>query len=285
MMNDQRMKVLGLIAALLCFAQPRPAQAAGSAIVRETAEQVMQKFARESAGQTVETVSARLTSAAAQYGDDAVLAVGRVGPRGLQVMAQAGANGSAAARLMARYGDEGIWILSRPRGAAIFARYGDDGARAMIRHPGVAEPLIERLGAPAVHALRPLNGQSARRLAMLADDGALSAARRGDDVLAVVERYGNRGMDFIWRNKGALTVGAALTAFLADPEPFISGTRDLAEVASSPIAQAAAEVGREMGRRTNWTGVSITLIAAVASWAILRMWMRRNSMRKPAHAG
>ena len=35
----------------------------------------------------------------------------------------------------------------------------------------------------------------------------------------VIERYGDRALTFVWRNKGALTVATMLETFLADPEP------------------------------------------------------------------
>jgi hypothetical protein len=40
--------------------------------------------------------------------------------------------------------------------------------------------------------------------------------RRGE-LLAVIERHGDRALTLVWRNKGTLTVTTVLETFLADP--------------------------------------------------------------------
>jgi hypothetical protein len=45
------------------------------------------------------------------------------------------------------------------------------------------------------------------------------AAKRHAELLEVVGRRGDAAADFLWRNKGVLAGGAALTVFLANPEP------------------------------------------------------------------
>jgi hypothetical protein len=67
-----------------------------------------------------------------------------------------------------------------------------------------------------------------------------------------------------------LAVGAALTAFLNDPQPFIEGTRDLAGLVAQPVAEAAKETARESVRRTNWTAVWITGLVLIAGLLVVR---------------
>jgi hypothetical protein len=65
---------------------------------------------------------------------------------------------------------------------------------------------------------------------MMAEGGELAALGRSPEIMDVIARYGAPAMDFIWRNKGPLAVGTALTAltaFLANPKPFIDGTSQL----------------------------------------------------------
>ena len=128
----------------------------------------------------------------------------------------------------------------------LFARYGDDAAEAMLKHKGIAAPLIERYRAPAATMLRNLDPRNGRRLSMLMDEGFLTRTGKADELLAVCGQYGDRAADFIWRNKGALLVGTALAAFLQDPDPFLDGTRDLASLTVAPVAQAAKEVAIEI---------------------------------------
>jgi hypothetical protein len=68
--------------------------------------------------------------------------------------------------------------------------------------------------------------RNARRLVMLAEDGTLARTGRWSELLAVIERLGDL-MDFIWRHKGPLAVATILATFLAEPEVFLGGGREL----------------------------------------------------------
>lgn len=233
--------------------------------IQEAVDYVASKFAAEVAEESAERISARLTSLAAKHGDDAIVAFKRVGPQALRVAEEAGERAGQALRLMAARGQDAMWILRDAERTAIFMRFGDDAAEAMIRHKGIAGPLIREFEAPAVQALKAVDPRNARRLKMMADDGDLVRIGRTGSVLGVVERYGDRAADFIWRNKGALAVAAVLTAFLEDPKPFIDGTRDLAMTAAAPVA----EVAREAGRSVNWT---VVVVAGTVCLVLFLLW-------------
>ncbi|WP_169974038.1 hypothetical protein [Tautonia rosea] len=212
---------------------------------REAAEYVVKKFGRAAAREGTETLAGRIASAGAKHGDDAIAAVRRVGPKALTLADEAGEMAPDAYRLLARHGeDAAVWVLGRPGGRRLFAAYGDDAAEALVRHKGLAEPVIERLGGPAVKALSTVSPRGGRRLAMMADGGDLAAIGRGDELMAVIARHGDPAMEFIWRNKGALAVGTTLAAFLAKPEAFLDGTNRLAgtvaETAVRPLAEETA---------------------------------------------
>ena len=129
-----------------------------------------------------------------------------------------------------------------PRRLALAVQHGDDAARALLRHGRLAQPLLAAHGRPAARALATLSPRNARRLAILDQSGDLARIGRTEAVLALIGRQGDRAMDFLWRHKGALAVGAVLAAFLADPGPFLDGTRDLAEVAVAAAVPPVAEV-------------------------------------------
>ena len=86
------------------------------------------------------------------------------------------------------------------RGAAArrAARHVDDAARVAARHTLAATPL--RALSRAMPRLTPRN---ARRLAIQAQDGTLARSGRRDELLALIERHGDRALTFVWRNKGA----------------------------------------------------------------------------------
>ena len=150
-------------------------------------------------------------------------------------------------------------------------RHGDDAAAALLRHGAVAEPLIAAGGHPAAEALAALSPRAARRLAILAEAGDLARIGRTPELLAVVGRYGDRAMTFVWRHKGALTISALLAAFLADPEPYLDGGRTLAEDAAAavvtPIAAPAAAAAAGLARLAARVTAAAAAMAAAAALA------------------
>ena len=154
------------------------------------------------------------------------------------------------------------------RGAASrrAARHVDDAARAVAPHLKFGMTLVPlaRSSSRAMAALAPRN---ARRLAMLAEDGTLARTGRWSELLAVIERHGDRAMDFVWRHKGALAVTAVLGTFLADPEAFLGGGRELiggaAQEAAQPIALVA---GTAAGR---WMNIARSVVVVGLAWLVL----------------
>ncbi|HOW71293.1 MAG TPA: hypothetical protein PKY77_11880 [Phycisphaerae bacterium] len=253
-------------AAFLGF-QAREACAGKGKTIQEAIEYATGKFAAEVAAESAERLSARLTSLAAKHGDDAIVAFKRVGPQALRVAEEAGEHAGPALRLMAARGQEAMWVLRDAERTALFLRFGDDAAEAMIRHKGIAAPLVRELEGPAARALKAVDSRNARRIKMMADDGDLTRMGQIGRILAVIERYGDGAADFIWRHKGALAVAAVLGAFLDDPKPFIEGTQDLAASAAVPVA----EVAKEASRSVNWTAVVMTgmiLLTLVFLWRV-----------------
>jgi hypothetical protein len=263
-----------MLVAVLPLLSPLEARAGvKSQAAREAAEYVLRKFGKETASETAEKLAVRIESLAVKYGDDALGAVRKAGPRALRAIESSGDLGSAAARLLSRQGDKALWIVENPQRLKLLVHYGDDAAEAMLKHKGLAEPLISSFRKPAARALSTLDGRNARRLAMMADSGDLARLGRTDALLETISRCGNRGMDFVWRNKKALAVGAALTAFLADPEPFIDGTAQLADRFARPVAE---KVGGEIARRVNWTWLGVAALIAAAAYFSLRLVVRQK---------
>jgi hypothetical protein len=157
-----------------------------------------------------------------------------------------------------------VWVISKPKGMAIFVKYGDDAAKAMIKHRGIAEEVIEAHGTSAVGALNAVGARGARQIAMLQKDGVIRPGELGDELLDVIIRYGDKAMAFIWRNKGSLALTAVLGTFVANPEPYIDGTITLAK---APLEVAA--------KNTQWTLLGVTGIAVMGGLAAWKAWLRR----------
>jgi hypothetical protein len=127
--------------------------------------------------------------------------------------------------------------------------HGGDPVR-LLHLPGApVRPLTTKLGPGAKQVVPVLSPRNARRLAILAKDGTLTRTGRTDELMAVIARHGDRALNFVWRHKGALTVTTVLAAFLADPEPFLDGSRRLARDAATTVARPVTGwIGGTLGR-------------------------------------
>jgi hypothetical protein len=218
----------------------------GSKVAQETAEFVLKKFGRKILTEGTETFAERIGASALRHGDDVFNAVRRVGPGALSLADEAGEQAPKLLRLLSKHGDDAaVWVARRPAAMKLMSRYGDDAAEVLIKHKGLAEPVLETLGAPAVNALGAIGPRGGRRLAMMSEAGEWAGIGRTPELMQVIARHGDAAMDFIWRNKGALAVGTTLIAFLAKPDSFLDGTNRLAgtigDAAVKPLVQ---ETGR-----------------------------------------
>jgi hypothetical protein len=244
-----------------------------SSAVRDMTEVVMRKFGKEVAEESAEAISKQVAEAGAKFGEEGLTAMSKIGPRAFgKITVEAGEHAPGVVKLTAKYGDQAVWVVSKPRGLAVFVKYGEEAATAVMKHPGIAEGAVEQLGVPAARALNSVTGAEARRLGMMIEDGVIKTGEQSAGLLDVVAKYGDKGMEFIWRNKGALAVTAGLTAFLYDPEPFIHGTTDLAAETVKPVAI-------EIARNTNWTPVIISGVVGFVGLITFRVWVRRRGQQ------
>jgi hypothetical protein len=246
-----------------------PAHAGGMTKgLREVLEYVGKKFGRDVAEEGVERVSVRMTRLAAKHGDEVVSkAFRRVGPRAGRIVEEAGDQGGLALRLLARHGDEAIPLVGRAGALNMVARFGDDAAVALLKHGTVGEKFVTQFAKEGAEALAKVTPQNGRRLAMLAAEGQMKP-----ELMQVITHYGDQACEFIWKNKGALAIGTAFTAFVASPGAFLDGTQKLtatvADAAVRPLAEAPKAVAVEAAKNANWTvlGALGMAIAAIAGY-------------------
>lgn len=247
------MNILLVVLSLAC---------AQSAAARRAAREVVEVFGRE-AMEAAEPRVARLIEA---YGDDAAAALRKVGPPGVQAIERFGAPGL---KILSRFGDDGVRLLAVEGESAVaaLARYGDDAIELMVRHPGVGRDLLTRFGEQAIRAR--LSTESIVTLNRLAGD--ISRTGRTAEIFGVIEKFGDRACDFLWRNKGTIFAAALLTAFLHDPQPYLDGVKQL-------VVQPAAEVARDAAGQTNWTLVVIVAVLVASAWIGIRWgWASRRA--------
>jgi hypothetical protein len=264
------------LALLLAVWDTRPVMAQGRAqAARAAADFVIERFGPQTARQGVAALAQRIESMAVRFGDDVFVGIKKVGPRFFEIVESAGAaNATRAVRLMAELGEGGVaWVLSRPTALKLMAQHGEEAvARVLVKNPGgICEPIIEKYGGSAVKALEAVGPQSGRRLAMLMSEGELSRIGKVPELLNVIAQFGDRACEFIWANKGALAVGAVLTAFIADPRSFLEEGRNLAAIAADsavkPLADVPGRVATEAARQINWNVIVIVMLVLAAGLA------------------
>lgn len=258
---------IAFVVVALLFQVPPAMAGAASAAAREVAEFVVGKFGKRAPTQTVDDVAAAVAAAAGKHGDDALPFLRATGHSGLQALEAAGQKSPEVIKLFMKRGDDAVWLISKPDRLAIFLKHGDNAADALLNHPGIAEDLITKFGDDAARALNKVSESNGRRLGILEAEGVLAATPRSAELLAVVQRHGDTAMDFIWKNKGALTVVTVLGGFLADPQAYFTGVKTLVV---DPVAEHTL-------KSVNWTLVVLFVVAIVTA----RLWWRRRSV--PVH--
>jgi hypothetical protein len=283
-MVRRRSSVVAIIAVVLCCtSNVAPATAdVRSEAAREIAEQVLKKFGKEAAEEGTEKFAVKVEALATRHGDEALDAVKKVGPKAVRVIEEAGANGTQAAKLLARYGDDGAWLARQQGALPLYAKYGDDAAEAMIKHPGIAEPVVAAYGKEGAEALVKLNKENAVWLSRMINEGELAKIGRQQELLGVVSKYGDGAMQFIWRHKAALAVTAGLTAFLANPQPFIDGTQQLATGVLENVAKPIAETPGKVLSNADWTPVLVAIVVVVFVYLFTRNLLPRMLERRAA---
>ena len=236
---------------------------------REAAEFVMKKFGKEATDIGLNTMIKKMEILTTKYGDDAVVAVRKVGPRAFRLVEEAGEHGLESVKLMAKFGDDSVWIISKKNRLSIFIKYGDDAAESMIKHKEIAETLLNSFGKSSASALKSVSGQNGRRLAMMAEDGTLKKIGKSDELLETIGKYGDKAMNFIWDNKGALAVSTTLTAFLLNPEPFLNNTL-------GKIGDVPGQIANEAAKKMDWTLVVISGAGIIGVLICIKMWLRHR---------
>jgi hypothetical protein len=231
---------------------------AQSQAARQAARELVEWFGRES----LERAEPRVARLVEEYGEGAVRALRQAGPAGVPVIE---AFGPPAVRILSKWGDRGMRLLAAEGEPAcgVLARYGDEAIELMIRHPGVGRDLLGHFGREALRA--PLSTESVVVLNRLAEP--IKQSGRSREIFDVIERYGDRACDFLWRHKGTIFLTGALVAFLADPKPYLDGVKEI-------VSQPAGEVAREVAHRTQWTAVFIAAIAILTTAGFLSRYFR-----------
>lgn len=118
---------------------------------------------------------------------------------------------------------------SAAHGGRLMTRHGDDAARGVSKAVGEGASYADNLAA----ASRRLTPQNARRLAMMKKE--LEATGQAPQVMSILAKHGkaDEAMEFLWRNRGTLVGGAAVTSLCMNPDLVLGSATDLGKHAIS----------------------------------------------------
>ncbi len=260
------------------------------------AKAIFWRAGREAAGQagkrggsrTLGRLAAESPEAVAQityrYGDDGLRVINQHGrPAMRALLSSSDEVGAPMVRMMQRHGDDAVRMAQSPAGRRILVTENDAMIRAMSRTRGQAYPMLQQHGPRAAQAMNQLSPRQSRQLMVLHRERWFSASQL-EQILDVIGRHGGSALEFIWKHKGALAVTAVLAKFLHDPEPFLSGAKDITALLAGEVGKATATtmtgVGSEIAGHINWNlwlGVILGVIGL--KWGMVTWWKSRRQRK------
>lgn len=244
--------------------------------VRELAEAVAEQLGKKGSTELVEQTTKELMEVTARCGDEALVAVERHGVSALRVMKNAGAEaGEYLPKAINTYGSDAIRLAESSAGRAVLRDGNQAVIKALARHSEAALPMIREVGESAARALGNVDYANGRRLIQMYRDRSFNQADF-DQLLRVIEKYGDRACEWIWRNKKVLLAAGAVTVFAKDPVPFINGVKELAKALGEVGIGAVKEIVLQKVNVNLWIGVGLVAVG------LLWLFKRR---RQPARTG
>ncbi len=271
--------ILACVAAIALVGAIQPALAQ-EAIVAEGVEDIVSTVVRSFGTEVAEdggtaALRASMSECAERYGVAATKQVFEtVGPEAGVLLRQVGPAGEDMAfALLRQNGEQAVRVLADSTSRELVEKYGVEAGDAMIAHPGVAEDVIAREGAPAIQAMNKLDNPDAIRLARLSKEGLLDQAGDSKGLLGVVGKYGNRAVEYIGQHKAALITAAGCAAFVAHPKVFL-------DAAGKVAGGVVREVARLIISRLPWKMITAIVLTGIGLWwfgprLVARLWRAR----------
>ena len=250
--------IAAIVTTSLCQSAYSGTVSAGGKVAREIAEELAEQAGKKASREFVETTSVQLEKIASKCGNESLDVIEKNGLAAFRVFQAAGDDaGPYLVNAIRAYGDDAVRVAQTTAGRTVLQSGSETAIRAVSRHTDAAIPLIRQYGDDCAHALTQLSPANGRRLIQMVDEKSLAA---GDfqSLLGTIGKYGDKAMDFIWRHRKVLTSATLLAAFVSDPEPYLNGVKQLAEVAVAPLGK----IGETIATSVNWNlwvGVVIML--------------------------
>jgi hypothetical protein len=157
-----------------------------------------------------------------------------------------------------------------PAERRLVVEMGETAQRLARRYPGQAEPMIRKLGAEGMSAVR-----------VYGDDVAEVLVKEGGEGVDVLRKTGRGGWKFytesVLRHKKKLAAAGVLTVFLANPEQFVDSAGRVTEYAVKQFAKAGISLAQSVGGGAV-RGLDAALDESLASHGLNSLFLRRVGM-------
>jgi hypothetical protein len=233
--------------------------------VEEAWEFIAKKFFREIAEEGGEKIlQMKFKSLAAKYGDEAILAIRKVGPKGIDLVER---YGDDALRQLNKHGDEALFLLQRSGDEVIplVKQFGDDAVVACIKHPGVGKNFIKEFGKDGINIANQISTDSVIKLLKNADK--IKKSGKAEEIFKIILKYGDKAVTHIDKHKLLYLGGYALSEFLENPEKYL-------DAASKATADGARRLvlGPSSQSTTpfNYVFAFLVIVVPICLWIFLK---------------
>ena len=191
-----------------------------------------------------------------------------IGKRTSKIVGQGAEQGieRAAARKTVREGLEAAGArAARLGGKAAREGSGKTGGLMVRISDDVAAPIVGKFGDDGTRALGSLSSKGSERLAVMADDLAVSG--RGRDWMKLIAERGDEVTDWLWQRRGGVAVGTIATAVLLQPEEFLHASEHVATTTINAAGEhLVGPVVRTAAAGIPWGIIWTIVIVAGVCW-------------------
>ena len=179
--------------------------------IREATEYIAKRFGIELRREGKKQVARFI----AEHGDDGIRALKNVGPQVIELTAR---HGDDVARMCAAHSEDAALYLARNIDEAlpVWRKFGKEGTDMMIKHPGLARPLLEEFGKNGLPVAKRLSSDNLERFLLLTSKAAGKKGKQA--LLGKVLNTGDDVIEFLWKHKWKMAAGATLYTLLKDYE-------------------------------------------------------------------
>jgi hypothetical protein len=181
--------------------------------VKEVVEYTAKKFGINLADESGKHFARDAAEFITRYGDDGIRALKVAGPEIIDLSRR---YGKETVKLCAAHSMDAAGYLAKNMDQALpmWRHFGQEGTELMVKHPGLAKPLLDEFGKKGLQIGRSLSTRNLNRFLVLASKTAGKKEKGG--LLDKVLKEGDKVIEFLWGHKWKLAAGATLYTLLKD---------------------------------------------------------------------